>query len=116
MTPPRARRDWLAARQPFIVFAVLLGIVFGAKMPVLSTPYHWDEVGWIGCAHRLWAMHLWQVLPGLHRVLYFEGRPPGLLVTAAGLFDVFGPSIWLPHFLTLCFAFLGVWSTYRLGR
>ncbi len=104
------------ATEPGIVFVALSAIVLIGKVSVLATPYHWDEVVWIRLAHRLSQMHLWEVLPGLHPALEFRGRPPGLFLTTAGLFQVFGTSIWLSHFLVVCFALLGVWSAYLLGR
>jgi len=104
------------AGERFVVFATLAATVLVAKTPVLATPYHWDEVVWIRLAHRLAPTALWQVLPGLHPVLAFGGRPPGFFLTIAALFEVFGTSIWLSHFLVVCFALLGVWSTYLLGR
>jgi len=100
----------------FLVGFLLFALVLLCKLPVLDTPYLWDEVLWIGFAHRLTDMDLWRVLPGFHPAFSFGNRPPGLFLSAAGLFQVFGSSIWLSHLLIAGFSFLGVYFTYRLGH
>jgi 4-amino-4-deoxy-L-arabinose transferase-like glycosyltransferase len=97
------------------VVVTLVGIVLVAKLPTLATPYHWDETLWIGFAHQLTALPLWNVLPGLHPPTLFGGRPPGLYLPMAALFKITGPSIWLSHLVIAGFAAVGVAFTYLLG-
>lgn len=104
-----------STREIQIVYAVFVTIVVLAKLPVLATPYHWDEVVWIGFTQRLADMPLWRALPGLQPAFKLGGRPTGLLLTVAALFQMFGTSIWLSHLLIVGFAAVGVCSTYRLG-
>jgi hypothetical protein len=95
---------------------MLLAIVFAAKLPTMSTPYYWDETLWIGFAHRLAGLPLSSVLPGQHEpATAFANRAPGLFVLMALLFKLSGPSIWLSHFVIACFAYVGVYYTFRLG-
>jgi hypothetical protein len=98
-----------------LVFLALLLIVAAAKLPTLSTPYFWDEIGWIGRAHRLSAAPLWHALPGIGSA-EFGSRPPGLYLPVAALFKVVEPSIPLAHAIIVGFALLGVYFTYRLGE
>lgn len=98
-----------------LVFLVLLVIVCAAKLPTLSTPYFWDETGWIDPAHRLAGLPLWHTLPGFGAG-GFSGRPPGLFLPVAMLFTLFGPSIWIAHAVIAGFALVGVYFTYRLGE
>lgn len=98
--------------------AVLVGLlllVALTKLPLLGTPYYWDETLWIGFAHRLARLELWRVLPGLHEPFEFGNRPPGLFLPMATLFKLTGFSIWLSHLVILAFAFVGVWYSYRLA-
>ena len=99
-----------------LVFVVLLLIVFSSKFKVLTTPYYWDEMGWIGAPHWLAERPLYESLPGLHPPGTFYGHPPGLHVSMALLFKMFGESIWISHFFILCFSFLGVYFTYLLAK
>jgi hypothetical protein len=95
---------------------LLLLVVVAAKVPVLATPYYWDETLWIGFAHQLAELHLWQVLPGLHPPFLFGNRLPGIFLPMAAVFKLTGPSIVVSHALIVVFAFLGVWFTFLLGR
>lgn len=97
------------------VVLVLGALVLLAKLPTLATPYHWDETLWVGLAHRLAAVPLWQVLPGCHPPTLFGGRPPGLYLPLAALFKTTGPSIWLSHLAVAAVAAVGVVFTFRLG-
>jgi hypothetical protein len=97
------------------VLAVLGAVVLAAKWPVLSTPYHWDETVWIHFAQDLARGPLWRALPGLHAPTEFGGRPPGLFLGMAVLFDWFCPSIRIAHLYIAAFATLGVYFAYRLG-
>src|SRR6185295_16718811 len=99
---------------PRLDAAVLASIALLAaalKGPVLATPYYWDETLWIGFAHALATRPLWEVLPGLHPLFLFGNRPPGLFLPMAAIFKLSGPSIWLSHAFTLCFAIAGAFFT-----
>jgi len=98
-----------------VVFTGLCALVVASKLPVLATPYYWDETLWIGFAHKLARGDLWEVLPGLHEPFRFGNRPPGLFLPMAALFQVAGASISLSHAFVVCFAVVGVWYTYRLA-
>jgi len=98
-----------------LVLLALAVLVLATKLPTLATPYHWDELMWIGLAHRLAELPLWQALPGCHPPALFAGRPPGLYLPMAAAFKLTGPSLALSHLAIAGFAVLGVWFTYRLG-
>ena len=98
-----------------IIFIVFLLIVFLSKLNILDTPYYWDETGWIRGANWLSDKNLLKAIPGFHPAPTFLGHPPGLHVSMAFLFKVFGESIWLSHFFIVCFAFIGIYFTYLLG-
>jgi hypothetical protein len=97
----------------FCFFAVL---VFLAKFPILTVPLYWDEMGWAHQAHWLSGVNLLRALPGLRPPDAFWGHPPALHLTLAMLAKVFGYSIVLAHLIAVCFAFIGVWFTFLLGR
>src|SRR5437773_1858766 len=97
----------------FCFFAVL---VFFAKFPILTVPLYWDEMGWAHQAHWLSGVNLARALPGLRPPDAFWGHPPALHLTLASLAKVFGYSIVLAHLIAICFAFIGVWFTFLLGR
>ena len=103
----------VSTRHRLVLLGLLL-IVAATKWPTLSTPYYWDETGWVRHAYTLSALPLWQVVPGLG-VEQFGRRPPGLFLPVAALFQLFGPSIWLAHAVIACFALVGAYFTYRLG-
>ena len=99
-----------------LIFAIALLLVFLCKLNVLSTPFYWDEMGWVRAAHWLAQKPLYMALPGLHPLGTFFGHPPGLHISMSILFKLFGVSIWISHFFILCFSFLGVYFTYLLGK
>jgi 4-amino-4-deoxy-L-arabinose transferase-like glycosyltransferase len=86
------------------------------KLPTLRTPAYWDEMSWLGQADWLSEVPLWRALPGLRPDSIFFGHPPGLHLTAAVPFKLFGSSVELAHVLILGFAVLGIISTFLLAR
>jgi 4-amino-4-deoxy-L-arabinose transferase-like glycosyltransferase len=96
--------------------AYLVVVVVLLKVPTLGTPAYWDEMAWLGQAAWLGHEPLWRVVPGLRPDDAFWGHPPGLHLTAASAFKVFGTSIELTHLVILGFAVLGVVSTFLLAR
>ena len=98
-----------------VLFIVFFLIVILSKLSILSTPYYWDEIGWIRSAHWLSDKNLLKAIPGFHPPATFFGHPPGLHVSMAFLFKLFGESIWLSHLFIVCFSFIGIYFTYLLG-
>jgi len=90
-------------------------VVFGSKVSVLDLPYHWDEIGYVVPMHWLAQGSLSRVVPGAHPPHAFFGHPPGLFLSLAFLYQIFGETIWLSHFVGVTFAFLGVFFTYLLS-
>ena len=106
-----------AFRRPELLAAALLGaLVVVLKLPTLRTPAYWDEMAWLTQAKWLSAEHLWKALPGLRPDAAFWGHPPGLHLTGAVTFQVFGASVGLAHLVILGFAVIGVVSTFFLAR
>jgi len=95
---------------------LLSAVVVLAKLPTLRTPAYWDEMAWLSQAGWLSTTHLWRALPGLRPDSVFWGHPPGLHLTAAAAFKVFGSSVELAHLVILGFAVLGIISTFLLAR
>jgi 4-amino-4-deoxy-L-arabinose transferase-like glycosyltransferase len=89
-------------------------VVLGSKVNVLGLPYHWDEIGYVVPIHWLAQGNLSRVVPGSHPPHAFFGHPPGLFLSVAFLYQIFGETIWLSHFVGITFAFLGVFFTYLL--
>jgi hypothetical protein len=97
-------------------FCFFAALVFFAKLPILDVPYYWDEMAWVSQARWLSEVNLLRALPGLRAPDAFWGHPPGLHLTLASLAKIFGYSIVLSHLIPVCFAFIGVWFTFLLGR
>ncbi len=126
MTPPPLKENHLRTlcyRAPvfkknqvhLILLLSFLLVVFLSKLRTLNTPFYWDEIGWIRSAYWLSGENLFRALPGFHPLGTFFGHPPGLHVSMAFLFKLFGKSIWLAHFFIVCISFAGVYFTYLLG-
>jgi len=98
-----------------LTLLVLLLIVVAAKLPTLSTPFYWDEIGWIGHAHRVAELPLWSALPG-YSGIEFSRRPPGLFLPMGLVFKLVGTSTWLPHALIVGFALIAIYYTYRVAE
>jgi len=95
---------------------ILLTVVIVGKAPTLHLPYHWDEMGaYVGPAHWLAQDSLVRVFPGGHPPAQFFGHPPGLYLSLATAYKIFGESIVVSHLYILAFSFLGVYFTYLLG-
>jgi 4-amino-4-deoxy-L-arabinose transferase-like glycosyltransferase len=103
------------ARSAALPVALALAVV-AAKLPTLSTPLYWDEVGYAERGRWLAEGSLLWVLPGFRPAELFEGHPPGLQATLAILSLLFGWSIPLAHLVTLAFAVLAVTFLYLIGR
>ncbi len=102
--------------EPSVVIGLgLAALMLILKLPLLGTPYYWDETLWIGFAHTLSQMPLWSALPGFDADFTFGNRPPGLFLPMAAVFKLTGPSIWLSHLGMVGFSALGVYFTVRLG-
>jgi len=95
---------------------LLFTLVFICKLPVLSTPFHWDEMGaYIPPAHWLNETGLFRAIPGFYPDVKFFGHPTGLYFSLALVYRIFGESIQISHLFAMLFAFLGLLYTYRLG-
>ena len=103
-------------RSDLLTFGFFAALVFFAKLSILNVPLYWDEMGWAHQAHWLSGVNLARALPGLRAADAFWGHPPALHLTLASLAKVFGYSIVLAHLIAICFAFIGVWFTFLLGR
>jgi 4-amino-4-deoxy-L-arabinose transferase-like glycosyltransferase len=103
-------------RAALLPVAGLVAVVVLLKVWTLRTPAYWDEMAWVKQADWLSTTHLWRALPGLRPDSVFWGHPPGLHLTAAAAFKVFGSSVELAHLIILGFAALGVVSTFLLAR
>src|SRR5262245_6725081 len=97
-------------------FCFFAALVFFTKLPVLDVPLYWDEMAWASQARWLSGENLLRALPGLRVPDVFWGHPPGLHLTLASFAKIFGFSIILSHLIVVCFAFIGVWFTFLLGR
>ncbi|MBN1846269.1 MAG: glycosyltransferase family 39 protein [Sedimentisphaerales bacterium] len=116
--PERIGLDGSAYRPlPQWLVAVLLGlIVMAGKAPTLGLPYHWDEAGaYVGPARWLAEGSLLRALPGGHPPGKLFGHPPGLYLTLAGLYKLFGPAPIVSHLFMAVLAFVALWYTYRIG-
>jgi hypothetical protein len=99
-----------------LTFCFFAALVFFAKLPILDVPHYWDEMAWVSQGRWLSEGSLLRALPGLRAPDAFWGHPPGLHLTLASLVKIFGYSIVLSHLIPVCFAFIGVWFTFLLGR
>ena len=107
----------LAARLPSVLpLLSLAALTVCLKLPTLTTPAYWDEMGWTSQAHWLSQQNLLRALPGLRPASMFWGHPPGLHLTLAVLWKVVEPSMWGAHLLIAGFAALGVCGTFLLAR
>jgi hypothetical protein len=106
--PWRATDGWLLAG--------LAGLALVLKLPVLGTPGYWDEMGYLTQAQWLSERELFRVLPGTRPTAAFWGHPPGLHLSAAIPFKLFGPSLTLAHLVIAGFAAIGTAATFLLGR
>lgn len=102
--------DMLIAISWFVIILLL-------KFHILNLPYHWDELGaYIQPTHWLAQGSLFRVLPGFHPPYMFYGHPPGIYLSLASIYKIFGESIWISHMYVIAIAFLGVYFVYLLGK
>ncbi len=95
---------------------LLLAVVIGLKLPIIDTPFYWDEMGaYIEPAHWLAQGSLIRVMPGFHPVGKFFGHPPLLYTVVTLFFKLFNGFLRPAHAIAIGFAFLGCYFTYRLG-
>ena len=105
----------LEQKKHLFVFLSCLVVVFSFKLDVLHLGYFWDEMdAYVGPAIALSEGSLWNVLPGFHPAEMFYGHPPFLFLLLASAFKLFGQSPFVAHIVTVFFAALGVFGTYRL--
>jgi 4-amino-4-deoxy-L-arabinose transferase-like glycosyltransferase len=95
------------------IFFFLLVVI--SKMNILSLPYYWDEFVYIRPTHWLYQGSLLRIIPGLHPSDMFYGHPPGLYLSLAVLYRIFGETISVSHGLVIIFSFVGVFFTYLLA-
>jgi len=90
------------------VFAALLLAMHG---PLLTLPFHWDELGqFVPAALDIYRDGAWvphSALPNVH--------PPGIMLLLAGVWKGFGYSIPLTRLTMLAIAALGVYLTFLLA-
>lgn len=112
-----ARADFGSQRVPGLVasLAALAILAVLLKMPTLSTPAYWDEMGWLRQAEYL-EHNLLRAIPGLRPAGEFWGHPPGLQLILATIGRGFGVTVITAHALIAIFAALGVCSTFVLAR
>jgi hypothetical protein len=101
-------------RDRYIAIAFFF-LVFLTKLPLVNTPFHWDDLG-EGMQTALFVFNhrlssLWVQGP------LFSGSHPPFLDAMLGLAWVaLGFSIQVSHLVIFSFAFLGIYFTYRLGK
>ncbi|HUQ82059.1 MAG TPA: glycosyltransferase family 39 protein [Gemmatimonadaceae bacterium] len=107
------------AREPAGTWWVLAGLaaaVVALKIPTLGTPGFWDELGWLDQARWLSENNLLRVIPGLRPPARFWGHPPGLHLTLAIPWKLFGASLPIARGLLAAYAAVGVCATFLLAR
>ena len=92
----------------FFAFAVLL---LAMHLPLLTLPFHWDELGqFVPAALDLYRDGAWvphSTLPNVH--------PPGVMLLLAGVWKVFGFSILSSRLTMLAIASVGVYLSFLLA-
>jgi len=106
---------WSHRYSDLAVLASLIGLVFITKIEVLEIPYYWDEMGYVRAANSLSQYTLMNIFPGVGPPDQFWGHPPALYLVMALLYRLFGISTAITHILSLSFATIGLYFTYRLG-
>src|SRR6185369_6661141 len=116
MSADQERLDKSSRIITVLVPLVLVLLVVVLKLPVLHTPYYWDEAG-AYFAPSLWlsSRDLVDAFPGRHAAEIFFGHPPLLYLSTAFLFKLFGPAPAVAHLPIILFAAFGVLYTYKTG-
>jgi 4-amino-4-deoxy-L-arabinose transferase-like glycosyltransferase len=90
-----------------------LMLVLAMNLPYIHVPMYWDGLWITGAAQRLLENGL---RPQIIQAWDVEAHPI-LLPEIVGLgWFVFGRALWVPHLIIACFAYLTVYSTYRVGE
>jgi 4-amino-4-deoxy-L-arabinose transferase-like glycosyltransferase len=108
-----AGRKWKLSLPDFFCLALLL--VFAAlKLPHMSLPYHWDELG----VYAPGAMYMYEQGPGLLPAALdpeFSHGHPLLFFFLNGLaFRIFGTATWVGHLVPLLLTLGTLVAVYRL--
>lgn len=84
------------------------------KLPIINTPFHWDDLGPTLAGAFFIYRHgfdaIWMSGPRAD-----IGHPPFFYDVLAAMWAIFGYSIWISHLVVILFSFLGVYFTYLLG-
>lgn len=94
-----------------IVWCLVFLIILMLKYPILDLPYHWDGLFYV-VPNAVWTAE--HDLNPLHPINDY-GHPPLLYEILAIAYILFGESPAISHLVIICFSFLGVYYTYRLG-
>ena len=96
------------------IILLLFLMVILLKIPILNTPYYFDDIH----EHNLavWiSEHNFFPFPPLSDILYYYGHPPLFYEVLAIFYSIFGTAFWVSHISVILFSFLGVTFTYLLG-
>jgi 4-amino-4-deoxy-L-arabinose transferase-like glycosyltransferase len=104
-----------SSRKVFVPVFLVLAVI-ALKLPVLHTPYYWDEAfAYFNPSLWLSSHEFVDAFPGRHPAEMFFGHPPLLYLIMACLFKVFGHAPVVAHVPIIMFAAMGVLYTYKLG-
>jgi hypothetical protein len=113
---PSLRKQRFLKIYDFLFAVISFLAVLVCKANILNLPYYWAEMAvYIGPSHFLVQNGLWKAIPGFHGLYVFSGHPPGLFLTLACLFNIFGEKIWISHLLAIVCSFGGIYFTYLLA-
>jgi 4-amino-4-deoxy-L-arabinose transferase-like glycosyltransferase len=92
----------------FVLFAAMLLLM---HLPLLTLPFHWDEMGqFVPAALDLYREGAWvphSTLPNVH--------PPGVMLLLAGVWKIFGFSILASRLTMLAIATVGAYLSFLLA-
>ena len=94
-----------------IFFALFAATLLVMHLPLLTLPFHWDEMGqFVPAALDLYREGAWvphSTLPNVH--------PPGVMLLLAGVWKIFGYSIVSARLTMLAIATVGVYLSFLLA-
>lgn len=109
----QAGRKW-KLRLPDFVCMVILLVFIGLKLPHMSLPYHWDELG----VYAPGALYMFDHGPGLLPAAldpeFSHGHPLFFYFLNGWAFRLFGTSTWVGHLVPLLLALLTLFAIYKL--
>ena len=99
----------------WVLLGMLLAATVALKWPVLSLPYHADEIVYVHGAHYLSEVSWLRILPGLHPPEAFHGHPPLTYLVLSIGYRLLGDVPRTGHLVILGFSLVTLIYTYRLG-